>query len=65
MKNKIIAIFSIFIYVFAFCSSVFCTSLILQKVTNTNNNYITLAFFICIFLVGFLINTNQKVGDEK
>ena len=65
MKNKLITIFSMLMHVFAFCSSVYCVSLILQKISNTNSNYISLAFFICIFLVGILLNVKKEVGEGK
>lgn len=65
MKNKIIVIFILFIYIFAFCSSVYCVSLILQRITNTNDNYLSLAFFICIFLVGTFLNVKEQIEEEK
>lgn len=56
MKNTIISLFFGIAILFAFCSSVYCLSLILAYFINYNINFISVSFFICIFVVGILIN---------
>ena len=60
IKELFISIFISFVYIFAFCSSVYCTSLIIKSIIKTNDNYISFSFFICIFILGFLINIQKN-----
>lgn len=60
MKEKLIEWYTVAIYIFAFVSSVYCTNLLIKKILNSNTEYITASFFICVFLLGFLINLKGK-----
>ena len=64
MKNTFISLFIDITILFAFCSSVYCLSLILDYFIASNVNFISISFFICIFIVGILININEK-KEEK
>lgn len=59
ISETLSSIFVTIVFVFAFGSSVYCLSLILQKLFNVNNG-ISLSFFICIFMVGFVLNILDK-----
>lgn len=63
MKNTFISLFFGISILFAFCSSVYCFSLVLDYFIESDANFIGISFYICIFIAGILINLYK--GEEK
>ncbi len=65
LKTLFISIFIVFVYLFSFCSSVYCMSLIIKSILKTNDNCISFSFFVCVFILGLFINTLNSQKDNK